>query len=224
MASKPTILLLSLAGDQQIFHDIYGRLLRKLDDRADVQAARTAQQGLELLSNSATNKPQGIFVTDSALTLKKHHTVAEKVVDYARNGGRVVIGGLFSSYTRPSDMTAFFTGRWNLSWASGTYQRTTVSLNSAAASASGVRPGAGLPASYSQKAVFLKNVDDSAAWYLPAEGSVLESHVFAPSPVQNRAETPVAFVRVGAGWLGYVGDVNAEEESDVVVLGMLGLL
>jgi hypothetical protein len=231
MSSKPIIVVLSLAGDQQgVFNDIYGRLLGKLRDRADLRPVQSASQAADLLKPSGSNSagtPRGVFVTDSGLTLAKHDALAQKVVDYARGGGRVVMGGLFSSYASPTDISNYFAQRWNLPWRSGSYQRTTVTLNPAA----GGRPsttsspgGDRLPASFSQKAVFLKNVDKSAAWYLPTPDSVTESHVFKPSPVQKTSETPVAFVRVGNGWLGYVGDVNAEEGTDAVVLGMLGLI
>ena len=36
-------------------------------------------------------------------------------------------------------------------------------------------------------------------------------------------ETPVALDPVGSGRLGYVGDVNGEEETDLVILEILGL-
>jgi len=47
--------------------------------------------------------------------------------------------------------------------------------------------------------------------------------LYLPTQSSNTSECPVAFAKVGDGWLGYIGDVNAEEESDNVVLGMLGL-
>lgn len=62
---------------------------------------------------------------------------------------------------------------------------------------------------YSQKAVTLSGV--------PA-GDVIYSG-------QSRGDddTAVAFGKVGKGYLGYVGDVNAEDESTDVVLAMCGL-
>ena len=81
---------------------------------------------------------------------------------------------------------------------------------------------AGLPEKYSQKAVFLKNVAKEAAVYLPSRDSRIESAVFSPEPVDCE-QTPVVLAKVGEGWLGYVGDVNAESESDRVVLAMCGL-
>lgn len=78
-----------------------------------------------------------------------------------------------------------------------------------------------LPASYSQKALTLKNVRRTHAWYRPGEGAVVESLVLPPVTV-NPDETAVACARVGRGKLGYMGDVNAEKESDDVILAMIG--
>jgi hypothetical protein len=99
------------------------------------------------------------------------------------------------------------------------YHRTTVHLNQRVQQVSKLA----LPAAYSQKAVFLKNVAPDAALYLPSMDSVTESHVFPSEPVKNREQAPVAFTAVGEGWLGYVGDANAETESDAVILAMCGL-
>ena len=81
---------------------------------------------------------------------------------------------------------------------------------------------AGLPAEYSQKAVFLKNVAKEAAVYLPSGSSRTQSLVFPPAQVDCE-QTPVVFAHIGEGWLGYVGDVNNEAESQAVVLAMCGL-
>jgi hypothetical protein len=113
----------------------------------------------------------------------------------------------------------FFTKHWNLPWLFGEYFRTTVRLNSNAQRV----PPHGLPSEYSQKAVFLKNVVPDAARYLPSESSVLESLIFAVDPIKNQDQTLVAFIAVGAGWLGYVEDVNSEKESDAVIMAMCGL-
>ena len=83
-------------------------------------------------------------------------------------------------------------------------------------------PSTQLLPKYSQKAVFLKGVDERDAVYRPAKESVVESMVFAAQPV-DKEQTGVACKRVGKGRVAYVGDVNAEEGSARVVLGMCGL-
>lgn len=87
----------------------------------------------------------------------------------------------------------------------------------------GQKLAANLLPQYSQKAVFIKNVASSDAWYVTNEASVVESLVFAPVSTHHTGETPVAIAGVGRGKLGYVGDINAEAGSDMVVLAMCGL-
>jgi len=82
--------------------------------------------------------------------------------------------------------------------------------------------GVTLEPSYSQKAVFLKGVDRNSSWYNPTSDSTTQSMVFAPESVDTTT-CPVAMASVGAGKLGYVGDVNGEHGSTLVVLAMSGL-
>lgn len=81
---------------------------------------------------------------------------------------------------------------------------------------------ANLATSYNAKAVHLKGVNAEDVLYAPTEDSRVQSHVFAPTPV-NPSHVPVAYTRIGDGFLGYVGDVNAEEESTSIILSMLRL-
>ncbi|OCL03325.1 hypothetical protein AOQ84DRAFT_400730 [Glonium stellatum] len=133
--------------------------------------------------------------------------VMQELKEYVSNGGTVVFGRLFSSFISPADMNAFFRRHFDLPWESGDYHRTTLHL----------KP------SYSQKAVFLKNVGQTAALYLPSEQSKTENRVFSAEPIRGREQTPVAWKRISEGWIGYIGDVNGEEGNDGVILGMCGL-
>ncbi|RVX73702.1 hypothetical protein B0A52_02592 [Exophiala mesophila] len=218
--SQPQPLIFAFSLDHPsahtIFQAVHGRLMDKIAEKSDLKHVKSSPEALNLIEGDA--KPKAIFVADAGITVRENHIIADRVISYARNGGTVVLGGLFSSMIGPIDLQKFFS-RWNLPWKSGTYLRTTVALNH---TAEGV-PKSGLPSSYSQKAVFLAGVDSSAAWYLPTESSVVESLVFASEPITRTSETPIAFTKVGNGWLGFVGDVNGEEGTDAVVLGMLGL-
>ncbi|KAI0012996.1 hypothetical protein F4779DRAFT_614157 [Xylariaceae sp. FL0662B] len=102
----------------------------------------------------------------------------------------------------------------------GTYETTTVVFQS---SAIGPRQfwRDGLAAAYSQKGVFLKNVDAKDSWYASPPGSVSESRVFGPVSVE--AQTSVAFGKVGQGWLGWTGDIHNGDETAAAVLAMMGL-
>ena len=61
------------------------------------------------------------------------------------------------------------------------------------------------------------------AWYVAMDRSVIESLVPLPGPGIDLLETSVAFAWWENGWVGYVGNVNGEEVTSAVVLGMLGL-
>jgi hypothetical protein len=74
-----------------------------------------------------------------------------------------------------------------------------------------------LQASYSQKALFLKNVARSDCVYLPTSESRTQSYVFPPGHV-DQTQTPVALTNFGRGRLAYLGDVNNESGTQDVVL------
>lgn len=79
-----------------------------------------------------------------------------------------------------------------------------------------------LAAEIYQKAVFLKNTPREDAVYLRSKGSRAEALVFTPGR-PGSPQTSVVFVKVEEGWLGYVGDVSAEVESQAIILAMCGL-
>ena len=217
---KGVVLILSMTHGS-LMQDVCADLLDKLRDKADVKIATTPGVAKTLMDRH--RDLAGILIADECMAtrLKKNRKeVAQRVVQYARGGGTVVVGGLFSQFVSPSNLNQYFEETWSLPWKYGSYHRTTVHLNESAAA----RHGPGLPASYSQKAVHIQGVDRGSAWYLPGEGSTVESHVLARDPIADRTETPVAFEKVGEGWLGYTGDINSEDGTTKVVLGMLQLL
>jgi hypothetical protein len=215
ITTRPRIFLLSL-DKQPFFDDIYTRLIDAIASKATIQRASQPSSALTYLS---TKTPTAIIITDPGITKAAHSAVLEKVISYVRSGGIAIFAGQFSSFIRPNNLDRHFRSHWNLPWEFGDYHRTTVHLNQRVRQLSKLA----LPAAYSVKAVFLKNVAPDAALYLPSMDSVTESHVFPSEPVEDREQTPVAFTAVGEGWLGYVGDVNTETESDAVILAMCGL-
>jgi hypothetical protein len=212
--TRAHIFLLSL-DKQPFFEDMYARLIDAIASKATMQRASDPTSAHTYLS---TNTPTAIIITDPGITKAAHSAVLEKVISYVHSGGIAIFACHFSSFIRPTDFNRHFRSDWKLPWKFGDYHRTTVYLNQRVRQVSKLA----LPAAYSQKAVFLKNVAPDAALYLPSTDSVTESHVFPSNPV-DREQTPAAFMAVGEGWLGYVGDVNAETESDAVILAMCGL-
>jgi hypothetical protein len=212
---KPQILLISL-DLQPWFDDMYSSLIDQLHDKATIQRARKGHAAIRRLSE---DPPKAVLVTDAAITTKRYANIWDALLTYVRDGGIAVCMGLFSSSVPPLKIKPFFE-KAGLPWEAGSYHRTTVVLDKDNVPIDTV---AFLPESYSQKAVFLKNVDNSVAWYRQSGDSVIESSVFLSTHVEDISEVPVALVNVGERKLGYIGDVNTEEPSNAAILAMCGL-
>lgn len=213
--SNSRILIISLS-EGSFFEEISHRILALLKLKTTIQLAKDPESTVQLLAQ----QPSAILITDEALTKNKYSRIWGAVLQCVRQGSTAVFMGQFASFVRPDDMKPFFS-KAGLSLGRGSYTRTTLMLNQAATGGELARV---LPKSYSQKALFVDNVASSDAWYTTDDNSVVESNVFGPTPVNTGGETPVAMARVGEGRLGYVGDVNAEVETDDVILAMCGLL
>ncbi|KAK0710175.1 hypothetical protein B0T26DRAFT_724270 [Lasiosphaeria miniovina] len=194
--------ILALCFDyEELFDNVFKSLVSKLAAKAKMVRATTPNAALAQLKQQPL--PSIILVADGAITREKK--VRERVIDLLRDGATVVLAGCFSNMVSEGQFTRFFT-EIGLPWSRGGYGREDVSLHRHVLDS---RLASRLPSSYSQRALFAKNVAPSAAWYT-VDG--------------NRSEAAVAFAKVGAGHLGYIGDVNGEESSDTVVLAMCGLL
>ncbi|KAH8655618.1 triacylglycerol lipase [Xylariales sp. PMI_506] len=217
--TKPDIFVFSLGSAQQqsLMQEVHSSLMSALANKYSLQRANNAEEALGLLEQN--DQPRGVLVTDPGIVASKNLALSRKLSDYVRNGGRLVFGGVFSGEIRPNELGKYMKEKWDLPWEAGSYHRTTLYLNEQVAN----RPTSGLPSSYSQKAVFLKHVDPDTAWYVATDRSVVESLVPLPGSEIDLLETAVAFASVGDGWIGYVGDVNAEAETDTVILAMFDL-
>ncbi|OSD02333.1 hypothetical protein PYCCODRAFT_1390492 [Trametes coccinea BRFM310] len=216
---KPKILILSLEKEsysEEIYQQLY-RALRKNASVTEVTTLRAANRAL-----SSGPRPSAILVSDAAITSAKHGALLNRLIDYAREGGRVVLGMQLSNHFPLGSVGSFFR-KWGLRWDHGSYHRTTFALNPA-----GVPPPLtreALLTTYSMKALHLKNVSRECAVYLPTPDSRVESMVYGPTPItgDKANETPAAFTRVGQGYLGYIGDVNGEQGSTRLTLEMCGV-
>ncbi|BGO97249.1 Proteophosphoglycan ppg4 [Rhodotorula toruloides] len=146
---------------------------------------------------------------------------------YAEGGGRVVLGGPLANYL-PFNMIDGMLADLGVSWKAHGYHRTTHFLNVGhplyASLPGNSQARAALPASYSTKAVLLKNVPAPEMVYHTTPESQVESlsMMLMQAKVTN-LEVAVAMGKVGEGWLGWCGDVNQEAGSTQATLWMLGL-
>ena len=203
--NNPSVLLLSF-GKDPCFDDITKHLMNGLKRRAAFHEATTAEEFTSLI---ATVTPTAIVVTEAEIAKHKYSSIRAKVVDYAKTGGIVVFCGMFSSMIRPLKLNDMWLSDWNLSWKSGDYHRTTFRLNPSRTQK--LRSITSMPKRYSMKAVHL-------------DGATSEAMVYVTTTDWNMKQSPVLFTPIRQGYVGYLGDVNAEEDSTAVVLGMCGLL
>ncbi|KAG0042513.1 hypothetical protein BGZ83_000382 [Gryganskiella cystojenkinii] len=218
MASGTARVLAISLHNQPWFDEMYAPLLTALRSNAEFQRAEDSASAIQFLSQLP--EPSAVLITDEALTLRKNIAVWDAVLEYVRRGGIAIVMGLFPSFVEPDKMKPFFS-RAGLQWGAGSYHRTTLAVNRAVVDAANASK---LPQRYSQKAVFANNVLPENMWYKTDDNSVVQSMVFAPTSANKTGETAVAMATVGSGKLGYVGDVNAEDGSNAVVLAMCGFL
>lgn len=213
----PSVLLISLKNESW-FEGLYFHLLKSLKSRATVMESTTKSDALTKLSSSTFS---AILVTTAEFASLRYEDLHSKVVEYVKAGGTVVFCGLFSSMIRPPDFDRFFRSTWSLPWKFGDYNRTTFILNPSRHARLQFNPE--LAASYSMKAVHVKGAKPSDTVYITTPDSVIQSFVFAPESAHKPSQAPVVFTSVGDGFVGYIGDVNAETESTAVILCMCDL-
>ena len=213
--AKPYIVLLTL-DKADFFKDMYGEFIRLLETRADVKQITAPDEARTAFNDQP--KPAVIFCADESLTVSTRISLVQDALSYVRTGGVLIFMGLFSSFSRPPNIGSLFS-RLELPWASGDYHRTTFQLNPEMSHFD----TKALAQSYSQKALQLAHVSYDDAIYLSSDSSRIESRVFGPRRVGDQTQTPAALGNVGEGFIGYIGDVNNEEETTPVMLGMCGL-
>jgi len=189
-----------------------GELLRELSSAAKLTVAKTMA---DTISQLAT-RPNAVVIGDAGIHLEKHHHLVQTLLAYCTAGGILVFASQFAGFSRVDHFDVLM-GKLGVPWRYGTYVRTTVALNAASELA---RSTSGMPARFSIKAVHLKGVRREHCVYLPAEGARVQSHVFPADLITERDQTPVAFMPLSQGLLGFIGDVNSQEESGIILRHM----
>ncbi|PYH65829.1 uncharacterized protein BO88DRAFT_347540, partial [Aspergillus vadensis CBS 113365] len=77
------------------------------------------------------------------------------------------------------------------------------------------------PEPYSIKVLHVKDAGSQERVYVPIEGAVTQSHVFAPSRV-DETQAAGAGARLGQGYFYYCGDVYWEDGSNQLILSLCG--
>jgi hypothetical protein len=214
---KPQILLLCLSY-RDFLDEVYATLFNKLLEVAHIKRAKTASAAISAL-DSTTFK--AIIIADEGLTERDAATreVFTRVKSYIKNGGLAIAALQFPSFTTMDKFTAFFRA-FGLPWKHGDYHRTTFQLNPAATLPESTEP-ASLPGPFSMKVLHIQNARPQEKIFLPVEGAMVQSRVFAPAYV-DRSQAAVVGARIGSGHLVYCGDVNGEDGSNQLLLALCG--
>lgn len=214
--AKPRILSISL--DHYSFVDRkFGSLFTKIQASSVFQRVEDGQSAKRVLLEDPP--PHAVLITDGALTRREYASVWDAVLKYIQQGGTAVIMGFVAGSVNQLSIKPFF-AKAGLDWELGSYYRSMLVLNSQVVGANLVSK---LLPVYCPKAVYLRNVKYSEAWYVTYGYSVTESLVSQGGDVLMAGESPVLLACVGQGKLGFVGDVQGEEGSEAAVLAMCGL-
>ena len=209
---RPEIVLLSLAY-QSFFDETYSSLIGSLRSSFQLKRAKTANGVIRYL---ATNNPKAILVTDEGLTKTRNGAVLDRVVSYVHNGGLVIVGLSFTSFTQLDDFDKFFKDGFGLPWRSGDYHRTTFQLNPSCSLPANLALNS-FPAPYSMKVLHVKHAEPHQKIFVPITDAMTQSHVFPPEYV-DQTQAAVVGTKIGEGFMIYIGDVNAEKGSLDIIL------
>lgn len=201
-----------------IFNDLYAPVEAKIKTDFQTQEQRSIGGARTYLS---TTRPLAILAVDAGLLGNTYEQgrLQKELARYVRSGGTLIMACLFSSFSRPPQLDAFYR-RIDVPWRVGDYHRTTFYRNPAFKAIFGSQLHTSLEDSYSMKAVHLKHITPAARVYVPDASSRTQSMVFAPAAVDLQ-QCPAVFAPYGKGYIGYIGDVNNEEGSRKLLAAML---
>lgn len=211
--AKPQLLLLALE-QESFFNEMFADFLSTLRAAYKVTVVTSEAQAISLLASTSFIS---VLITDPGVAKKKFKRVRSELSKYVvQKGGTAIFCGHFCSMIDMPTLDVIFNDLFGLTWKHGEYFRSTFSFNRTTKLGDIPMPGA-----YSMKALNLSGVARNDAVYVATPNSRVESLVFGPTPVDcTNDEAPVTFTQVGQGYVGYVGDVNAEEATTDVVLSM----
>lgn len=210
----PVIALLDMSPPDLRIGDLdpFRSLNKSLKEHCSVRKCETPEQLYHALI--VPPRPQAVFIFEpSVIQKRKYDHLATVLADYAKSGGRVVIGGICSSLVTAPRLDTFFHSKLQVPWALGDSFQTVYHLNH---SHHGLSTPSLLAWSSPMKALHIQNVKEEDALYVPSP----ESRTANPSMMTG---APIAMCKVGEGWLGWHGDFNHTKDMTLVHLAMLGV-
>ncbi|KAI0357173.1 hypothetical protein OH77DRAFT_1476655 [Trametes cingulata] len=214
---RPTILILYLSNDLPL-HLTHGQLLSGLEKNATVHKAKDQATALQHLSSPTL--PDAILVADASVAEPEHAALLPRLIEYARSGGKVILGVRFSYLLNPGSAAMFF-GLWGVPWSLGTNGAGVFALNPNQTPAP-LSPQALFPA-FGGSAYTLQTTSPRDVVYGRVELRDPPTHNGRAAFGINLQEGPALWTAIGEGFLGYVGEGDAEQAYVRITLEMLGV-
>lgn len=153
------------------------------------------------------NKPKVAILADNAVSLNENDDLRQLLYEYVKAGGTVILALKFAVMCAEPNLDNMFKDLGIPMWTHADsslygYTRDNLFLNPVMKTIFPPAAHAELGPNYKIKAVHIEGVDDRDKMYYPwaeDKGSI------ARVPGHNSA-CPSAFTKIGAGYLGYVGD------------------
>ncbi|TBU26913.1 hypothetical protein BD309DRAFT_861448 [Dichomitus squalens] len=212
MVSKPLIVVICLdeEGVSEIINDRLYTVLARKDEVLKATSLSEARRHL-----TSTIRPHAVIVADDAVTYPRNREVLLRLVEYAKAGGTVVYAGTFSSSVRHQDLDSMFKDVWGLPWRAFSFATTTHTVNPRV---QGLNPN-GLVKRYVVDANHIDHVALEDAVYLPSS-VVKKLRKGGHQSAGQTYRTPAAFATVGRGRVGYIGDVDGDDDTTRLVIAM----
>lgn len=211
---------------------MYARWRRMLETYASVTYCYRTDDCLRQI-HTATD-PHAILVVDAGITQKAR--VAQECARYMRNGGRVVFAANFANYMDRNEDVRHFFSKFGCFWHFASVRKG-VPVRKAQTAIEGDTSSVAWDCCPDRleyaEAHLLGNVKEEHAAYRDVGEEDYEQKTeeetgtghdipqLTRSPA--RLETPVVWAKKCHGYIGVIGDVNAQRDADVLVLAMLGL-
>lgn len=194
-----------------LFDSMYGSLMNKLKNHSLLNVSLVgSMDALEAKCIESNPNETVLLFTNDVVKGKKMQEIGKKFVNA---GGLAIFGCLFSSFIVPPAMEAIFQN-FGLPWKTSNYNRTTFGITDFGKSLL-----TGITEKFSVKALQLSNVLPNQMLYTPVENATTQSFVFPPESA-NPTNVMAAFGKIGSGAVAYIGDVNAEESCDLLIVAL----
>lgn len=211
---KPRVLVVE-TDDIELLRARHGRLLALLGAECEVVEALSFVQAVVLAQPDSTRMFAAILISSSSTPLE-NKDFGKLLVHYVKSGGTVIFCCLFSSTVSSTVLDNFWHADWGLPWKYGGYHHETFVRNMDGIFAMAADQS-GLAREYNQNTLCLKGVVAGAAVYVTS----LKSRLEGISRGAGAVDTPMAFqLYAHKGFVGFVGDVYGEPETDRAILAM----